>query len=388
MTRILAVLCQNPFRYFDGGTYVVRASLRKLAEKGEVFVTGFGADFRESEVGGYPSAGFLGETSNSRAHFLLALAAGRAYSVEKYASAAAQKRFVQIIGRQPYTVIWCEKLLASAVVYQSRKMWHGPGAARCVLRAHNIEHLLIDERFEGGNPVLRLILHQEAERLKKYETDILEFMDQTFAISRGDLGSFLALRPDLAGRIQYLPVPVEVRGNSTAERFREPTTVLFVGNCRWRPNLVAARWIVEELAPELERQLPQICVRLVGSGAVFRDAGPNVEAMGFVEDLESEYARALCTVAPIRTGGGLNVKVLESLAHGVPVVGTAFARRGIDTEAILEAESAAGFVAGIRKLMQDPAEYQQASQTARKSMTLTDRLFDEAWNRLCVRLAI
>lgn len=384
--RILAVLCQNPFRYFDGGTYVARASLRKLAEKGELFVTGFGEDFDCAEIGGYRSAGSLGETRNSRMQFLFALAAGHCYSVEKYADRKAQRRFVRILGQQEYSVIWCEKLLASAVVLQSQKMWRTGAATRCVLRSHNVEHTLMSDRYAPGNPVLQTLLRWEADRLKKYEAAVLEFMDQTFTITREDREEFLALRPDLSGGIDYLPVPIK---ESRSGRAEVRSSILFVGNCSWRPNLLAAQWIVEELAPKLRSTMPANRIRLAGSGTeAFSDAAPNVDGMGFVEDLGGEYDRALCSVAPVWTGSGINVKVLESLAYGVPVVGTAFARRGIESGAYLEAESAADFAARIRKLGQEPLESQQLRNVARASMILSDEQFDEAWGRFSMRLAI
>lgn len=386
--RILAVLCQNPFGSFDGGACVIRASLRKLADKGELFVTGFGEDFDRPQIGGHRCAGSLGEARNSRLRFLSAVAQGRCYSVEKYASEEAQRRFVRILGERQYSVIWCEKLQASAVVLQSQRRWKRT-TAHCVLRSHNVEHELMDDRYDRSNPAMRALLRLEAERLKDYESAVLEFMDQTFTVTREDREALLELRPGLTERIEYLPVPIETKNLGRSNQGGDGTTILFVGNCRWRPNLLAARWIVEELAPEVKRRIPEAQIRLVGSGTeIFCKAAPNAEGLGIVENLESEYERALCSVAPIRMGSGINVKVLESLAYGVPVVGTAFARRAIDSGAYLEAESVADFVACFCKLREDPLEYQRTRRAARESMTLSDQQFDEAWSRFCMRLAI
>ncbi len=72
---------------------------------------------------------------------------------------------------------------------------------------------------------------------------------------------------------------------------------------------------------------------------VFHQRMPNIVGRGFVENIHSVYRLAICMLAPIWHGSGASFEVVESLVHGVPVAGFAFARRGNVFEAYLHAES-------------------------------------------------
>ncbi len=56
---------------------------------------------------------------------------------------------------------------------------------------------------------------------------------------------------------------------------------------------------------------------------------PRIRAHGFVDDLDELYRRCRLFVAPLTVGGGIKIKILEALAHGVPVVTTPIGAEGI-----------------------------------------------------------
>jgi hypothetical protein len=74
--------------------------------------------------------------------------------------------------------------------------------------------------------------------------------------------------------------------------------------------------------------------------------------------------------------------VIESLAHGVPVIGSVFAKRGTDTEAYIEAETAADFVARISELKDRPNLNTNLSISARCSVTKSRKEFDDIWTQI------
>jgi polysaccharide biosynthesis protein PslH len=97
---------------------------------------------------------------------------------------------------------------------------------------------------------------------------------------------------------------------------------LFVGDRRWAPNAEAHRHLVR-LWPAIAARVPGARLLVVGRPALqeSRLERPDVVYAGFVEDIEALWRRASLLLAPVTTGGGVRVKVLEAAAHGVPVVG-------------------------------------------------------------------
>lgn len=108
-------------------------------------------------------------------------------------------------------------------------------------------------------------------------------------------------------------------------------TLVFVGLQTYEPNIDGSKFLVERVLPILQELRPEILVRIVGraGGEVLELAGPQVEIIGEVEDIEAELARADVSVVPLRIGAGTRIKILEALAHRIPVVTTNLGCEGL-----------------------------------------------------------
>lgn len=109
-------------------------------------------------------------------------------------------------------------------------------------------------------------------------------------------------------------------------------TVLFVGALwRWE-NVHAVEWLLRDVWPTVRRRRPAARLIVVGADppATLRKAQTaGVTVTGFVPDLAPYYAAARCVVAPVRIGGGIQVKVPQAMLHGLPVVATTFSAEGL-----------------------------------------------------------
>lgn len=107
-----------------------------------------------------------------------------------------------------------------------------------------------------------------------------------------------------------------------------PPCVLMVGEFGYEPNAEGVDFFVASVLPGLRAAAPGTRFRLVGQCpnhlATRWRLIDGVEIAGFVDDLAAEYARASVVVAPIFSGGGTQIKVLEALGHGCGTVVSAF----------------------------------------------------------------
>jgi glycosyltransferase involved in cell wall biosynthesis len=246
-----------------------------------------------------------------------------------------------------------------------------------ILRPHNVESNIVADRPGLGAWLTRPILRLEAARLRACERELVCSLDRVLAITPEDALAYQDGVPSEGPRVRYAPVPAPLVHPAVTVPWPERRNVLFVGHCAWGPNADAARWITRCLAPVLREACPDLQLRLIGKGTehFLRGRTDNVKCCGFVEDLERELDSALCTIAPVRMGGGVNIKVLESLAHGLPVVGTRFSRRGVESDGYLEAETAVEFCARIRELRR-PGRAADLSARARASTMRACDLFE------------
>jgi len=152
--------------------------------------------------------------------------------------------------------------------------------------------------------------------------------------------------------IRTIPIGIDLeRFSAPAEDANRPLEVLFVGNFRHSPNVEAVAFLIRHIAP----QFPDIRFIFPGSHSIpDHDAAPNVFFTGYVPDIRELYRRPNTIVmAPLFSGTGQRVKLLEAFAMGCPVVTTTIGAMGFPIhqgqEAIL-ANTPAEFLEALRKL--------------------------------------
>lgn len=136
------------------------------------------------------------------------------------------------------------------------------------------------------------------------------------------------------------------------ERPDRGATIVLVGNMGYQPNVDGALWFIESVLPDIERVLPDVRLRIVGPGS---DRIPTF-GEGFVEDVGGVYSSASVAVAPLLTGSGTRVKIIEAWAFGVPVVATTIGAAGLgaqDGENVLLADSATDFAQAVTSVLTD-----------------------------------
>jgi sugar transferase (PEP-CTERM/EpsH1 system associated) len=144
---------------------------------------------------------------------------------------------------------------------------------------------------------------------------------------------------------------------------REPGHIVFTGVMNYFPNSDGCVWFVNEILPLVRREHPHARFTIVGSHpapdvtALGKTAG--VTVTGFVKDTRDYLARGAISVAPLRIARGIQNKVLEAMAMGLPVVGTTCATQGVDGRAdrdYLVRDDAEGFARAVCALLAKPED--------------------------------
>lgn len=135
--------------------------------------------------------------------------------------------------------------------------------------------------------------------------------------------------------------------------------VLFVGGFTYPPNREGMDWFLAEVWPLVEHRVPRAELHIVGDAghATYGTGAGAVHVHDRVGDLTPLLATASISVAPLLAGTGSRLKILESWAHGVPVVSTSIGASGLNAhpgENILIADTAHDFADAIAQLLDDP----------------------------------
>lgn len=168
----------------------------------------------------------------------------------------------------------------------------------------------------------------------------------------------------------------------------EAPLALFVGS-NYEPNLEAADWIIRHLAGEL----PTLFFAIVGgAGKMWQERYPgqplpeNVRLFGFVEEAQllQLYQAADFGLNPMARGSGTNIKMLDYMAAGLPIVTSEVGARGLAGQEDVHWIQAPleGLAPALRKLMLAPEAAQRLGTAARK---LAEQQYD--WPMISARLA-
>jgi glycosyltransferase involved in cell wall biosynthesis len=228
-----------------------------------------------------------------------------------------------------------------------------------VLRVHDTGVSVARERLAASRGVGRLRLRADLHAWERYEPQVCGWADSIVVFTERD-------RRELAGgaaegRTRIIPPDVDCPARVLDPLGQEPPELLFVGNFAHRPNIEAARRLIESIFPEVQRGLPHARLRLIGPSPpdeISRHHGGSVIVAGQVDSVEPWLDRAAVFCAPLHSGGGIRMKVMEALAAGKAVVATPLALEGIDAEPgreVLAAEADGEFAAATLRLMKDPA---------------------------------
>lgn len=194
-----------------------------------------------------------------------------------------------------------------------------------VYNAHNCEADLYAELHPDANsrPLHALI--------REVETRLLEVADLVLYCSEDDLIRFRKMAPSARFMGVFSPhgmTPVHAIKPIT-DRASATFSTIFVGSAH-PPNQRAVRFVVERLAP----RLPTVDFHIVGSCLPEGRYPKNVHRHGVVsaERKQQLMLQAQLALNPMESGSGANVKVLDYLSVGLPVLSTPFGMRGIDAQ--------------------------------------------------------
>ena len=212
-----------------------------------------------------------------------------------------------------------------------------------LLVEQNVEYELHAQRTRYARRMLEKLWHYQRYVLTR-RAEIRAWRESTLcaALTRDDRQHIKAA---LGGRdVPLIPDGydhvTDLRGGVGPQRvdlaLDLPTSdfVLFVGNFEYQPNVDAAHFLTSEIAPKVVARRPDATFVLAGNGPPLdvQQLGKlaHVTVTGRVPRLEPYLASAAVVVCPLRIGGGVKLKLLESLHHGKAVVTTSIGAQGLD----------------------------------------------------------
>jgi len=246
-------------------------------------------------------------------------------------------------------------------------------------------------------PLIKL----EESRTRKYETEIVKQFDMGIMVSACDRDYLLSLDGSL--RLAVVPMGVDI------DYFQPGTTtssvvggdglqphILFTGTIDYFPNTDAAWYFYHEIFPHIKQALPGVIFYVVGTNPPRNlkklESNGDIVVTGRVPDVRPYFEDAAVFVSPLRCGSGVQVKNLEAMAMGVPVVTSSFGADGTEAQAgrdILVADEPGEFADKVIRLFKDDKLRHNLIQNGRKlvetkyNWQYLGGLLDKVYGQVC-----
>ena len=313
-------------------------------------------DPRDGSSGGLPAdvSMYLPSAVSRGAGLLRAVVSGLPLQEGLYDSGIARRTVSDLLGGWRPDVVVVQMVRCA---WAAEVVWNSAPALPVVFDSIDAMGLHFDRAAQAASPLKAIGYRAEARRCHRREWALVNRARLTVAVSGRDLTALAV--PEDRGRVIPVAGRLTVRSESTP---RKPV-VLLSGNLGYRPTVLGAEWFAREVWPSLKQRMPEARWVLAGARparAVRRLADfPGVEVHADVPDLEPHLQSARVAIAPMSSGSGVPMKVLEALAAGLAVVAHPWAAEGLADQggvAVAAPADAAGWVDVLERLLTDSQE--------------------------------
>ena len=369
--RILFVAPKIPWPATDGGRIAIYELVRHLTERGhQAAFLGFGspqaADELRAHAGLMWAKAIPHDTATNPLSAFWNLFSPLPYTAAKYKSGAMSDAIRSAFQEELFDLVQLEN--THMAHYLGLVQQHNRPA---VLRLHNVESLLAERYARTIAPPFSWYVALQARRMFQFEARACEQASLCLAITEEDAERVRRMAPE--AQVAVSPAGVDLERFYPQLMSEEPGTVVSIASLNWPPNVDSMRWFRAEIWPRILKEEPTARWFVVGKDPPtdilgWPEEDHSIAVTGFVDDVRPYLNRGSVVVVPLRSGGGMRLKILEAMASGKAVVSTPLGAEGIPArngEEILLAPPDRTFAAEVVRLLRQGAERKRIGKAAR-----------------------
>jgi sugar transferase (PEP-CTERM/EpsH1 system associated) len=321
----------------------------------------------------------------SRVRALRALLTGRTFSPAFFYSKRMEQRIRAALAAHSYAAIIVFSSSMAQYVASFRK-------SRRILDLVDVDSDKWNQYAQRSPWPLAWFWRRESRGLAAYERQMVEQFSTTLVCTHSEAKLLRFVAP--AGNIQVLQNYLDVNSYQPADaslpheiRAWQPYVILS-GSMDYFPNVDAAGYFYHQIFPLIRKQLPETRFVIAGRkphrSVQALAADPSVKVTGSIADIKPYILGAQAAVVPMRVARGVQNKILEALASGVPVVSTSAAASALPQKLrslVAEADTPANFAAAVVRLLGDSSgirsdELREALRKHFENLNLNAQLTD------------
>jgi len=252
--------------------------------------------------------------------------------IDDFYQAQMTQKVQEVINKRDYQIIHIEYQVMSQYLPETNRVCK-------MITIHEIGFSAILKRFRAESRIFKKIaLFIEYIRKFVYEITHADKFDGVIVLTKDEkdkLKSYVNHK-----KIYVVNTGVDCKGLKSEKRklrkIIDDPVLLYVGYYGHSPNVDAVNFFVNDIFPGIIKKYPNGKFIAAGNDP-FRwiqhfHNGQNIICTGFVDDIKPIFNKADIFVVPLRLGGGIRGKILESFSMNLPVISSSVAALGLEVE--------------------------------------------------------
>ncbi|MFL2564364.1 MAG: glycosyltransferase family 4 protein [Parvicellaceae bacterium] len=292
------------------------------------------------------------------------------YNISRFFSPDFNELIIKTLKSESFDIILLESLFTTPYI-ETLKTY---SSAKIILRSHNLEYIIWKRLSkESANPAKKIYLKLLSSQLKQYELDIFNKIDGIATISDEDKRKYNELNCPV--KIETIPFGIETQKYKVSRNKNKALKFFHIGAMDWKPNLEAVSWLLNEIWPRIQKQIPNAELHLAGKNMpdwLFKNSKHNIFNHKEVKDSSKFIIENDIMIVPLLSAGGIRVKIIEGMAYGKAIISTQIGAEGINYkngENIIIANNPEDFSEKAKKISSKELDHRKIGMNAREHVT-------------------
>lgn len=260
-------------------------------------------------------------------------------NVLRYQDKGVEQTLTMLNQAKPFDVVFCDGFYALSILPPT---WYSQ--KKIIYRSHNLEYQHWELRANAASFPNRQLFRLLAKKMQNYETRLLNQVTAVLSISAYETQQISSINTNC--QTFYPTITLQ---HSTPAATSNYSSIGFVGNFEWPTNKQAIDWFLANVWDQVRSKNPTLHFEIAGKGSSgYSNEAKHIYGFEFIEDLNEFYARQQLIVSPLPDGTGLNMKILDAIAHHKRIIASPASVKSFnDIGPIAIAEDATAFIEQI-----------------------------------------
>ncbi|MFM2048623.1 MAG: hypothetical protein RI955_1171 [Bacteroidota bacterium] len=267
-------------------------------------------------------------TSLSPFQAFINLIQNKSYHISRFESDDYKTKLIEILQLNNFDLIHIDGAFMASYVAIIKQY----SSAKIIVRAHNVEHFIWQKLSANTSFPKNIYLKILAAQMKREEIALWKKVDIVAAINQNEL-KYIA---NFVGneKVKMLAAGVFIDEFKIINSVRIDNSTFYLGSMEWMPNTEAVDWFLKEVWPQVIAKIPDATFYLAGRNMPKRYFDlkiKGVKVIGEVENATAFMHDKQLMIVPLKSGGGVRIKIVEAMAAANAIIATDLAADGLYT---------------------------------------------------------